>query len=530
MSPMRSPGQGTAGRRLSVSALLVAAGMFLSRIAGYARTVLFSAIFGVESTAADAFNQAFKIPNFLQNLLGEGALSASLIPVYSSLLEENDQARADRVARAVLGVLAVVTAVIVLAGLVWTGPLVSVLAPGFEGAKRELTIELVRILFPGIGLLVLSAWCLAVLNSHHRFFLSYVAPVLWNAAIIAALVIYRHAPQDVVAVRIAWAATVGAVLQLAVQVGPVWRLMAAHRTRTIEDVRETVRFVLLTSLPVIFTRGVVQVSAFVDSQIASLLPTGAVTALANATQLYQLPVSLFGSAVSSAALPSLSAAKARHGAGSLRDQLVTSQRMITVFVVPSMIAFIAFGDVMVGMLLQRGQFTRGDTLYVWGVLAGSSVGLVATTVGRLYTNAFYALGDTRTPTIFAATRVALAAGLGYLSAVVLPPAVGMASRWGAAGLTASAGLAGWVEFSLLRRTIQQRIGGLPASLGFLARTWAVAVAAAAAASALRLVFSLDHLILRGLVVLGAYGSLYLLLAHAAGLLVLKDFLRRVFRR
>ena len=158
--------------------------MVLSRIAGYVRSTLFARLFG-QGEVADAFQAAVRIPNFLQNLLGEGVLSAALIPVYASLLNKEHRAGADRVARAVLAVLALITLALVAIGLVWASVLVSWNSPGFEGEKRELTITLVQILFPGIGLLVISAWCLAILNSHHKFFLSYVAPVLWNGAIIA---------------------------------------------------------------------------------------------------------------------------------------------------------------------------------------------------------------------------------------------------------------------------------------------------------------------------------------------------------
>src|SRR4029077_19055644 len=120
---------------------------------------------------------------FLQNLLGEGVLSASLIPVYSGLLSRDRQAHADRVARSVLGFLTLMAATIVAIGVTWTPQVVDLIAPGFDGATRDLAVQLVRIMFPGVGLLVFSAWCLAILNSHRRFFLSYAAPVCWNAAI-----------------------------------------------------------------------------------------------------------------------------------------------------------------------------------------------------------------------------------------------------------------------------------------------------------------------------------------------------------
>src|SRR5688572_29459453 len=170
-------------KRKSSASFLVAAGIFLSRIAGLVRQRVFAHYFG-NSEAADAFGAAFRIPNLLQNLFGEGVLSASFIPVYARLLAEGDDEEAGRLAGAVVALLTLVTAVLVLAGVLATPWLIDLIAPGFEGEKRELTIRLVRVLFPGAGLLALSAWCLGVLNSHRRFFLSYISPVLWNVAMI----------------------------------------------------------------------------------------------------------------------------------------------------------------------------------------------------------------------------------------------------------------------------------------------------------------------------------------------------------
>src|SRR5262249_173942 len=178
---------GEGPRMKTPGAVLVAAGILLSRLAGFVRLRVFAHYFGLQSDAADAFNAAFRIPNFLQNLFGEGALSASFIPVYASLLGRASKEEPDQVSGPVGALLALVVAVLVRAGLVATPLLIGVLAPGFVGEKRALTIHIVRILFPGAGLLVLSSWCLGVLNSHRRFLLSYAAPIVWNAAMITAL-------------------------------------------------------------------------------------------------------------------------------------------------------------------------------------------------------------------------------------------------------------------------------------------------------------------------------------------------------
>src|SRR5688572_8968374 len=168
-------------------AALVAAGILLSRIVGLVRERVFGFYFGV-TDEADAFRAAFRIPNLLQNLFGEGVLSASFIPVYKTLVSRDDREESTRVAGAVFSILALVVSALVLLGVLAAPWLVDLIAAGFPAEKRELTVTLVRVLFPGAGLLVLSAWCLGVLNSHDRFFLSYVSPVVWNVAMIAALV------------------------------------------------------------------------------------------------------------------------------------------------------------------------------------------------------------------------------------------------------------------------------------------------------------------------------------------------------
>src|SRR5690349_9897989 len=162
-------------------AFLVATGIFLSRIAGLVRERAIAHFLG-NSFAADALRGALRIPNILQNLFGEGVLSASFIPVYAKLVAQGEEEESGRVAGAVFSLLALVTSVLVLSGVLATPYLIDAIAPGFKGETRLLTIQLVRILFPGVGLLVLSAWCLGILNSHRRFFLSYASPVVWNIA------------------------------------------------------------------------------------------------------------------------------------------------------------------------------------------------------------------------------------------------------------------------------------------------------------------------------------------------------------
>src|SRR5215813_4367609 len=225
-------------------AFLVAAGIFLSRIAGLVRERAIAYFLGNQSIAADALRGALRIPNVLQNLFGEGVLSASFIPVYARLLAQDEEEESGRVAGAIASLLALVVSVLVLAGVAATPWIIDIIVPGFKGETRALTITLVRILFPGVGLLVMSAWCLGILNSHRRFFLAYVSSVVWNGAIIGALLLFRHAGMAQLAVYAAWGSVVGSALQVALQLPVVLRLerrlrLAVHAAN--ENVRTVIR-------------------------------------------------------------------------------------------------------------------------------------------------------------------------------------------------------------------------------------------------------------------------------------------------
>jgi putative peptidoglycan lipid II flippase len=433
------------------------------------------------------------------------------------------------VAGAVGGLLVLATSIVVLLGILVTPVLVSIFTPGFEGEKREATIRLVRILFPGSGLLVLSAWCLGVLNSHGRFFLSYSAPVLWNLAIIGVLLASGDSASGYRLTQIAaWGSVAGSALQFGIQLPTALRLLGSVAP-SLRRGADAVRTVLRNALPVFVGRGVVQISAYVDTVLASLLPTGAVAAISYAQVLYTLPVSLFGMSVSAAELPAMSSARGESSevAAQLRARLVRGLRQIALFVVPSAVAFVALGDVIVAALYQSGAFTRNMTLYVWGILAGSAIGLLASTWGRLYASTFYALQDTRTPLRFAVVRVVLSIVVGFLFAIPLPRLLNLDPRWGAVGLTISSSLAAWTEFMLLRRVLGRRIGktGLPRAL--LARLWGGAAAATIAGAVVKLALEFQHPLVVALFSLGMYGIAYFAITAELGVPESRRLLGRI---
>jgi putative peptidoglycan lipid II flippase len=531
--PRQDPGgePTPSARQPRAAAALVALGIFASRVFGLVRQMLQAQFLGT-SLAADAFTAAFKIPNILQNLFGEGALSASFIPVYSRLLAEGNEEEAGHVAGAIASLLVLAVSVVVLVGVVATPALIPLIAQGFGPEQKRMTIQLTRILFPGAGIFVISAWCLGILNSHRRYLLSYSAPVLWNVAMIGALLWFGKSQQPVdLASTLAWASVAGALLQFLIQVPTTLRL-ARHLRFSLDTTSQHVRTVSRNFGPAFVSRGVVQISGYIDIWLASFLPAGMVATLGYAQTVYVLPVSLFGMAVSAAELPEMSRAVGDHDqvATYLRGRLGAGLRNIAFFVIPSAAAFLAFGDVIAALLFQRGRFSAADSHYAWGILAGSAVGLLATTMGRLYSSTYYALHDTRTPLRFATIRVVLTTALGYLFALPLPRLLGIDPHWGAAGLTASAGIAGWIEFVLLRSRMNRRIGvtGLPAK--FVGSLWAAAAVGAAAGWEMRGLTTHQAPIIARVLVLVTFGVIYILTTVALGVPEAASALARLRRR
>jgi putative peptidoglycan lipid II flippase len=512
-------------------AVLVAAGIFLSRIFGLVRERVFAHYLG-NSVAAAAFKAGLRIPNLLQNLFGEGVLSASFIPAYARLLGQGKKEEAERLAGAVLSLLCLAVAVVVVPGVLYAEQLVDWVAPGFEGEGRRLAAEVVAILFPATGLLVISAWCLGVLNSHRRFFLSYAAPVIWSSTIILALVYGRDQDLPTLAHYAAWGTLAGSLLQVLVQLPAVLGLLG--RLRPNLAITADVKQVLHNFGPVVLGRGVVQLSAFIDTAFASLIAERALSALTYAQTLYLLPVSLFGMSVSAAELPEMAQVQgaADEVAAKLRVRIEAGLSRISFFVVPSAVAMITFGDLLGGALFQTGRFSAGDARFLWYILIGAGLGLLASTSGRLYASAFYAQRDTRTPLRIAMVRVVLTATLGYAASLWLPGLLGLPIHLGAVGITGVSSLAAVVELWYLRSRLEQRFGRARLPKGRLLTLYGAAFAGAALGLVIKWVLTqilgVDHAaaeewggsvfpppalhpIFATLLVVGPFGLLYLAL-------------------
>ncbi len=536
------------------SALLVAAGIFASRVIGLVRDRAVAFFFG-SGAFADVYRLALRAPNFLQNLLGEGTLSASFIPIYSRMLEEGREEDAARFAGAIFGLLAAVAFGAAILGVLLAKPFVAVIASGFLGDaealrageivvdRYELAVSVVRLTFPMTAFLVLSAWCLGVLNSHRKFLLSYFAPVAWNVALLAALFggayLYFDDPlgigaldvvptdqlsQLLVAVFVGGIA--GGVLQFLVQLPTVLRLMHGFRpslSLSVEGVREAIR----AFVPVVLGRGAYQLSGYLDFWLSTFVAAGALGAIGYAQTLYLLPISLFGMSVAASELPELSRIS-RSELDSFLTRVSRSVRQIFYLIVPTVVGYLGFGFLVVGAFYQTGQFNLDDTWQVTFVLAAYTLGMTATTAGRLLQNAFYALNDTKTPARIAVWRVAISGVIGAalmfwldqysVNEVFGIPAEGDPLRLGAVGLALGSAVGAWVELWRLVRALRLHDPAFGLPWGAALRMLGLAGLAAVPAAAVRWWVPADvaPIWAYGVGVIAVYGLSYLALGHLLG--------------
>lgn len=433
--------------------LLVGAGILASRLVGLVRQRVVAHYLGT-GDAADALAAAFRVGNITQNLLGEGALSASFIPVYARLRKEGGQPRATAFARAALGALAPLAAAVSALGVLAAPALAAVVGSGFTGDKLALTASLLRVLFPMTGVLVVGAWALGVLNTHRRLFLPYAAPVVWSVAQIAAVLLAASragASPAGLASAVAWGALGGAALQVAVMLGPVRGLLGRLAPRL--DLADPGVREAASKLPAsLMGRGVMQLSALVDTAMVGSLGAGAVASVTYAQTIYLLPMALLGTGEAAAALPEL-AEKGSSLDDARRAEIRASLAQLLGRVVPlaagAATAFLATGSEITTLLLRGGRFDQASTREVTQVLMAYALALPPNAASRVLSTACYALGDTARPARFASVRVAVST---LTSLALLRP-------FGAPGVVFGSVVGAWVELALLAGAVRGKVGG-----------------------------------------------------------------------
>lgn len=509
--------------RESRSAAVVALAILLSKLAGLLRQRVTAYFFGT-SAIADVIAAALRVGNLAQNLLGEGTLSASFIPIYAKLRAEGKDGEAVAFAQAALGLLAALVVIVSAIGVAAAPWLALVVAAGFPPDKLAMTARLVRILFPMAGILVLCAWALGVLNAHRRFFMPYAAPVVWSAAQIAALIVggaWLLQSDEPLATTLAYGALAGALLELALLLWRARPLLGTIRP-TFDHLNAHVREAARRLPNVLLGRGVIQISGLVDTLMVSFVGTGANATFAYAQMLYLLPMSLLGTGEAAVSLPEMARDSAEEDVAErhrrIRRRLAVTLTRVTALSIPAMAVLSVFGVELVSLLLETGEFDRESTLRVAEACRIYGIALLANAAVRLFATTFFALGDTKLPARYAVVRVVASTAI----------ALALLEPLGVVGVVTGAVSAGWIEALLLGRALSKRLDGLGIADMPIAKLAAIAALTVGLPYLLR--SAMEDAFAESLVgvtlLLAAVGSVFAIAATALGVIDFRRLLRR----
>ena len=459
-------------RKLLQSTAVTGGMTLVSRISGLVRDVVFAGLIGAGATAAaDAFYTAFRIPNFLRRIFGEGALSQAFVPVFAEYRTRTDAAETRAFVDQLTGVLGVILFVVTLIGVIAAPLLVMVLAPGFlaDPHKYDLTVQMLRIIFPYLLFVSLVALSAGVLNTYGRFGAASFTPVLLNLSLIgAALWLAPRLNEPVVG--LAWGVFIAGVVQLLFQL-PFLRGIGMLPRPRLSLGHVGVRKVGRLMLPAIFGVSVAQINLLVNTFLASFLVTGSVSWLYYSDRLMEFPLGVFAIALATVILPSLSRKHARQSTEEFSHLLDWALRWVAIIGIPASVALIVLAVPLLTTLFQYGKFSAHDVIMSAQALMAFAMGLLGFTLVKVLAPGFYARQDTKTPV--RAGTISVTANI-ILSLVLVYPLKHV-------GLAAAVSLAAFVNAGLLFRALRRErvYQPLPGWTAFLAKVAASATIMAA---------------------------------------------------
>ncbi len=437
-------------RDLLQSTAMITAPTLVSRILGYVRDML-QAFFLGTGIGADAFTIAYIIPNLLRSLTAEGSLTAAFIPTFTRVRRRGPQERSRDFANAVFYSLAVVVVGLVLLGIILAPVLVKILATGYSQVpgKMELTVSLLRIMFPYILFISLAALCSAILNSYFKFGLAAASSIFFNLAmILTVFLLARKTPSPAYAFAVG--VIVGGLLQLVVQL-PAVRRQGISLTPRLDFKDAAVRKVGKLMLPGILGLGIFQINLALSRMLASQLAEGSVSALYYATRVTELTLGLFSIAVAKALLPDLSVQAADANLDGMKKTFLFALKFIAVVTLPAAVGLFLLARPIIQVLFERGAFHRDSTELTVTALVFFAVGLPFSSGNRILKKAFFSLEDTKTPVKVAAVSLVLYLGL----------ALGLMRVLGLGGLALGLALTEGFYFLMLWRLLRQKMGRIP---------------------------------------------------------------------
>ena len=438
-------------KKIARAASVVSGATLLSRIFGFLRDMLVAQLFGA-GMATDAFFVAFRIPNLLRRLVGEGSLTVSFIPVYSEYLSQRSKEDSDELVHASFSALIVFLLMVTAAGILFSPWIVKAMAYGFsqDPEKFRLTVLLNRVMFPYIFFIGLVAWAMGVLNSLKHFAAPALAPVLLNISIIAcALLLSGFFAEPVLS--LAFGVLLGGITQFLFQI-PFMRRRGISFRFLFNLSHPGVRRVGALMAPSILGLAVTQLNVIVNTFLASYLPEGSVSYLYYADRLLEFPMGVFAIAIATAVLPSLSEETARGDMAAVKETLSFALRLTFFVILPAMVGLIVLRQPILNLLFQRGAFSAFSTEMTAQALLYYALGLVAFAGVRIIVPVFYSLQDTRTPVKVA--FLSLLANVGLGASLMIPLKHG--------GLALATSLAAGVNFAVLGFLLRKKIGPIGA--------------------------------------------------------------------
>lgn len=385
-----------------VSSLLRSSGVvgvmtLLSRVLGLVRDVVIANLFGATGSA-DAFFVAFKIPNFLRRLFAEGAFSQAFVPVLSEYRTQRTLADVQLLVNRVAGTLGAILLLVTLIAVAASPIVTAVFAPGFymhETVKFDLASDMLRITFPYLLLISLTAFAGAILNSYERFAVPAFTPVLLNVCLIGCA-LFLTPIMDEPVMALAWGVLMAGAVQLCFQLPFLWHLRLLPKPRWgWQD--EGVQRILMLMLPALFGVSVAQINLLLDTVLASFLQTGSVSWLYYSDRLSELPLGVFGIAISTVILPSLSRKHASQSTDSFAHTLDWAVRMILLIGLPSAVALVMLAEPLIITLFKYGAMTERDVAMSAMSLRAYGVGLLAFMLIKVLAPGYFSRQDMKTP-------------------------------------------------------------------------------------------------------------------------------------
>jgi putative peptidoglycan lipid II flippase len=455
MTQLKSSTDNTAASenvRVTKAAGVVGLATLLSRILGYVRDVVMASFFGA-GLFSDAFIAAFRIPNLLRRLFGEGSLTVAFVPVFAECLSRDGRVEAEKLAGSALRLLALVLVAVSVLGLFLAPGIVHLMAYGFTDNPEQyaLCVQLTRVMFPYIIFIGLVALCMGILNTLGHFAAPALSPTLLNVGMIGAVLVaaWMSPSKNIQVIGLAVGVLVGGVLQLGLQV-PFLIKEGIHFWRSTQLWHPAIKKVLVLMGPAVFGAAVYQINSLVGTLMASLLPMGSVSYLYYADRLAQFPLGIFGIALATAVLPTLSRQAAAGQFDDLRATFAHAIKLIFFITLPCMAGLIVLREPIVALLFQRGHFDAATTQLTASALLYYSLGLWAFAAVRIVLNTFYALQDTRTPVRMAVISIVANVALG---AVLMWP---MKHN----GLALALSLASALNLGMLTVALRKRLGAI----------------------------------------------------------------------